>query len=110
MPTTEARDELIGRLVDGDPDARAELAAAAATSTDPVLLVAAALAAADPALLGRAAAVAGTAHHRRLVDIAAAHLDGATDRARLLARDHLADHPDSLLATFVAHQPEMRNP
>jgi hypothetical protein len=110
VPTTEARDELIRRLVDGDPAVRAELAAAAPTSADPVLLVAAALAAAEPALLGRATAVAGAAHERRLVDIAAAYLAGTVDRARLLARDHLADHPDSLLATFVAHPPEKRNP
>ena len=100
--------ELVRQFTAGDPAAPALLAAAAPTSTDPVLLVAAALATADPALLGRAAAVAGTAHERRLVDIAAAHLDGAADRARLLARDHLADHPDSLIATFVAH-PQKRN-
>ncbi len=102
--------ELVRRFTAGDPAAPALLAAAAPTSTDPVLLVAAALATADPALLVRAAAVAGTAHERRLVDIAAAHLAGAADRARLLARDHLADHPDSPLATFVAERPEKRNP
>lgn len=102
--------ELVRRFTAGDPAAPALLAAAAPASTDPELLVAAALADADPALLGRAASLAGTAHDRRLVDIAAVYLAGAADRARLLARDHLADHPDSLLATFVADPPEMRNP
>lgn len=34
--------------------------------------------------------------------VAAAYLGGDADRALLLARDHLADHPDSPLVAHIA--------
>jgi hypothetical protein len=36
------------------------------------------------------------------VAVAAAYLRGDADRAALLARDHLADHPDSPLVAHIA--------
>ena len=73
------------------------------TSRDPEVLVAAALQAPNwPELLDRAAFAATCARDRQLVAIAAAHLAGDDDRALLLARDHLADHPDSVLGAHIA--------
>ena len=66
-------------------------------------LVAAALVAADPsALLARAASAATSTRDRQLVAVASAHLRGDDDRTLLLARDHLADHPDDVLVTHIA--------
>ena len=53
-------------------------------------------------LLDAAAAIAETTRDRQLVAIAAAHLDGDTDRVDALAREHLVDHPDSVLAARIA--------
>jgi hypothetical protein len=75
-------DQLLRRILDGD---------------DPAVLVAVALAAVDRPL-GRAAALAADARTRR----ALAYLGGDHDRALLLARDHLADHPADLLVAHVA--------
>ena len=37
-----------------------------------------------------------------VVAVATAHLRGDGDRTLLLARDHLAEHPDSLLVAHIA--------
>ena len=38
---------------------------------------------------------------RQLVALAAAHLAGDRDRLTALAREHLLDHPDSVLAAWI---------
>ena len=55
-----------------------------------------------PALLTRAVASAICLRDRQLVAVATAHLRGDSDRTLLLARDHLAEHPDSLLVAHIA--------
>jgi hypothetical protein len=66
-------------------------------------LVAAALCASDgELLLARAAEIATTTRDRQLVAIAAAYLRGEPDVVDALARDHLVDHPDSVLAARIA--------
>jgi hypothetical protein len=106
---------LIRRLIAGDDQARARLRELAATQSapdlsDPALLVAAALAGpgGEP-LLARAAAAATTTRDRQVVAIAAAHLAGDSDRLDVLVRDHLADHPGSLLAAWIASQHPSRS-
>jgi hypothetical protein len=89
-------DRLIRQFIAG-------VAAHAASTSEPALLVAAALI--DPAasgLLDRASAAARTTRDRQLVAIAAAHLDGDADRVDALAREHLADHPDHVLVAWIA--------
>jgi len=54
------------------------------------------------ALLAEAADQASTTRDRQLVAIATAHLDGDDDRLDALVRDHLADHPDNVLAAWIA--------
>lgn len=100
---TTCSDWLIRRLIAGDPTAIDALTESSVTSDDPAVLVAAALVApAWSALLDRAAASAVDTRDRQLVAVADAHLRGDTDRALLLARDHLADHPGSLLVAHIA--------
>jgi hypothetical protein len=72
-------------------------------SEDPTILVAASLFAPDAErLLARAEALATTTRDRQLVAIAAAHRRGEREVVDALARDHLVDHPDSVLAAWIA--------
>ncbi|HST86273.1 MAG TPA: hypothetical protein VLL08_31335 [Kineosporiaceae bacterium] len=96
-------EQLIRRLVGGDPGAAAQISAASRLSDEPILLVAAALAVpSDREMLTRAMELASTTRDRQLIVIAAAHLDGDTERVDALARDHLVDHPDSVLVAWIA--------
>jgi hypothetical protein len=97
---------LLHRLVGGHPDAAAEILAEAATSDSASVLVAAAIASGDPRHLTRATALASNPRERQLVVLADAHLRGDTDRLDVLVRDHLADHPDHLLAAWIAGRPQ----
>ena len=71
--------------------------------TPPEILVAASLFAPDAGgLLARAASLAATTRDRQLVAIAAAHRRGDGELVDALARDHLVDHPDSVLVAWMA--------
>jgi hypothetical protein len=95
-------DAVIHQLAVGDVDAIAEIVELAHTSDDVTTLVAAALFTPDyDDLMARAASMAMTARDRQLVAIAVAHLQGDPDRVEDLARDHLADHPDSVLVAWI---------
>jgi hypothetical protein len=91
-------DELLHRLIGGGSD---ELLARAATSTTPALLVAAAVRTGSPAPLVIAASRAETTRDRQLVAIADAHLRG-DERFDALVCDHLVDHPDNVVAAWIA--------
>ena len=96
---------LVRRLIAGDAEAQARIQALARTRGAPTLLVAAALVGDDSdELLARAAATATTTRDRQLVAVATAHLGQDEERLDALVRDHLADHPDSLLAAWIATQ------
>jgi ABC-type uncharacterized transport system ATPase subunit len=96
-------EQLIHQLVVGDAAAIAAIVDASRDSGDPEILVAAALFASDErALLGRAEAMATTTRERQLVAIAGAHTRGEHDLVDALARDHLVDHPDSVLVAWMA--------
>jgi hypothetical protein len=102
MPSAQP-DDLLRRLLVGDAVAIAAIVAASQTSDDPLVLVAAALFAPDAAgLLSRAGALARTTRDRQLVAIATAHGRGERELVDALARDHLVDHPDSLLVAWIA--------
>ncbi len=101
--TPDDGDDLVRQLMSGDPAATAAILASATTSSEPLVLTAAALLdPADPDLLQRAAAVARRPRDRQVVALAAAHLAGDHDRLTALAREHLLDHPDSVIAAWIA--------
>jgi hypothetical protein len=54
-------------------------------------------------MLSRAKATAVTPRDRQTVAIASAYLAGDLDRVDVLAREHLADHPDNELVVRIAN-------
>jgi cell division protein ZapA (FtsZ GTPase activity inhibitor) len=96
-------ENVIHQLAVGGDVAVAEIVERAHTTDDVTTVVAAALFAPDDKaqLMARAAALAVTTRDRQLVAIATAHLEGDADRVEDLARDHLADHPDSVLVAWI---------
>ena len=100
MPDDNA--SLLHRLIGDHPDACAEILDRAVDSTSTPLLVAAAIVAVDRELLVRAAQYALTSRDRQLVSVAEAHLRGDAELLDALVRDHLSEHPDNLLAAWIA--------
>jgi hypothetical protein len=90
------------RLIAGDPAANSEILSLASTSDDVPLLVAAAVLSGDPAHLERGAERSRTGRDRQLIALAEARLRGDADLFGALVREHLVDHPDSLLACWLA--------
>ena len=96
---------LLRRLIGGDNTAPAEILDRAQTNDSPRLLVAAALVADEPdGFLARATRSATTTRDRQLVALTSAHLNDDAELLDALARDHLSDHPDSVLAAWIAAQ------
>ena len=97
------RDNVLHQLVVGDAAAIAEIVERAGASDDVTTMVAAALFTPDGHndLIVRAQSLAVTNKDRQLVAIAAAHLAGDVERVEDLARDHLVDHPDSVLVAWI---------
>jgi hypothetical protein len=94
---------VLHQLVVGDAQTVAGIVERAKTDDDVTTVVAGALfAVADrDVLMARAALLATTARDRQLTAIATAHLAGDAERVRDLARDHLVDHPDSVLVAWM---------
>ena len=99
---------LLRRLIGGDATAPGEILDQASRYGSPALLVAAALVTREPTdaagFLARAAEDAATTRDRQLVAIATAHLGHDADLLDALVRDHLSDHPDNILAAWIASQ------
>ena len=92
----------IRRAIGGDVDAATWIVEQAEVSRDARVVSLAALLQRRAAILDRAATVAGTSRDRQLVAIARAHLDGDRELVDALARDHLVDHPGSLIVAWLA--------
>ena len=95
-------DAMIRSAIGGDADASSWVVAHADTVDHAVLIAMAALLERVPDRLDRAAAVAATSRDRQVVAIARAHLTQDRDLVDALARDHLVDHPDSLIVAWIA--------
>jgi hypothetical protein len=95
-------DAIIRGAIGGDAKARSWVVANADSIDDAVLVAMAALLERRPDRLDRAAAVATTSRDRQVVAIARAHLQGERDLVDAFARDHLVDHPDSLIVAWIA--------
>ncbi len=100
-------DDLIHELAVGDAAAVARIIEQARTSDDVTTWVSAALFEVDPTdLLRRATRAAATTRDRQVVAIATAHVAGDSELVDALARDHLTDHPASVLVAWIsAHTP-----
>ncbi|QXC60662.1 hypothetical protein KSP35_20435 [Aquihabitans sp. G128] len=105
-------DNMIHELAVGGPAVVARIVGRARRSDDVTAVVAAAVfqPGGDPALMDRAAALAVSTRDRQLVSIALAHLDGDVDRVDDMARDHLVDHPDSVLVAWIAAASRQADP
>jgi hypothetical protein len=102
-------DALLSRLIGGDDSAAAEILDRARYDDSPRLLVAAALVADEPqCYLARAGECAATTRDRQLVALAVAHVNDDAALLGALALDHLSDHPDSVLAAWIAAQHTLR--
>lgn len=102
---SEAGDDIeraIRRAIGGDPSAISWIVAHADSSAEPMVIAMAALLERDPQRIDGAMAVATSSRDRQVVAIAAAHLRGDLQLVDALARDHLTDHPDSVMVAWIA--------
>jgi len=96
-------EDVLHQLAVGDAAAIAEIVERAHASNDVTTLVSAALFAPDSSdLLHRARALAKTTRDRQVVAIAVAHVAGDGELVDALARDHLTDHPTSVLVAWIS--------
>ncbi len=96
-------DALVRQLICGDPAAAVLILADARTSAEPLVLTAAALLdPGTPSLLHRAIAAGVRTEDRQVTAVAAAYLAGDVDRVSALAREHLLEHPGSVLVAWIA--------
>ena len=100
--TQDGVDASVRQAIGGDPRAMSTMVAQADTSDEVLVITMAALLEGLPARLDRAGAVAVTTRDRQVVAIARAHLEGRNELVDALARDHLADYPDSLIVSWIA--------
>ncbi|ABL79542.1 MULTISPECIES: hypothetical protein [unclassified Nocardioides] len=98
-------DHLVRQLICGDATAPTQILERAETDRSPLLQVAAALVSDEPAhFLAAASENATTTRDRQMVALATAHVNGDRELLDALVRDHLADHPDNILAAWIAAQ------
>lgn len=95
-------DLMIRRAIGGDASAATWLATAADTTGDAVIIAMAALLERRPERLDHALEAAATSRDRQLVAVIRAHLRGDDALVDALARDHLVDHPGSLIVSWIA--------
>jgi hypothetical protein len=100
-------DLMIRRAIGGDASAATWLVTAADTTGDPVILAMAALLERRPERLDHALEAASTSRDRQLVTIIRAHLRGDYALVDALARDHLVDHPGSLIVSWIASNTDL---
>ena len=100
--TVDRVDDAIRRAIGGDAEAVAWIVAHVDTTEVALVIVMAALQERDPIRLDQARAMAVTSRDRQVVEIARAYLDGRRELVDALARDHLVDHPDSLIVAWIA--------
>ncbi len=101
-PERQSCDTMIRSAIGGDDGAMAWVVAHADSIDDAVLIAMAALLERLPQRLDRAATVAATSRERQVVAIARAHVNQQRELVDALARDHLADYPDSLIVAWIA--------
>jgi uncharacterized protein YbaP (TraB family) len=92
----------IRRAIGGDEVAIGAVLTGAADGDDARMVAMAAVLASRADWIERARALAVTSRDRQMVAIGASHVAGDLGLVRVLARDHLAEHPDSLIVAWIA--------
>lgn len=92
----------IRRAIGGDQEKIDAVLAGATRCEDARIVALAAVLASRSDWMARAQTLAVTSRDRQMVAIGASHLSGDLRMAQLLARDHLCDHPDSLMVAWIA--------
>ena len=100
--TEERVETTIRRAIGGDEGAIASVVASVMDTDDARVVALAALLTSRADWIARAHNLALTTRDRQVVAISASHLAGEHDLVQMLARDHLADHPDSLIVAWIA--------
>jgi uncharacterized protein YbaP (TraB family) len=95
-------DATITLAIGGDDAAIASVVANAMDTDDARMVALAALLTSRVDWIARAHRLAMTTRDRQVVAISASYLAGEHDLVQMLARDHLADHPDSLIVEWIA--------
>lgn len=95
-------DATIRRAIGGDDRAIDTVLAGAINSDDARIVAMAAVLALRTDWIARAERLAVTSRDRQMVAISACHVSGDHGLVQLLARDHLSDHPDSLIVAWIA--------
>ncbi len=93
---------VVRQAIGGDAVAIGWIMANAATTDETAVVAMAALLEGQAVRLDVARSAAVTSRDRQLLAITRAHLDGDGDLVDALARDHLADFPDSLIVAWIA--------
>jgi hypothetical protein len=101
-------DLTIRQAIGGDGDAIARIRECATSTDDARVIVMAALLDNDLPHLASAGTLAVNSRDRQIVEIARAHLAGQSELVDALARDHLVDHPDSLIVAWIASNAALR--
>jgi lactate dehydrogenase-like 2-hydroxyacid dehydrogenase len=97
-------DLTIRQAIGGNVEAIAAIRKLADTTDVAIVIVVAALLERDPDRLICADSLAEMGRDRQIVEIARAHLASNSELVDALARDHLVDHPDSLVVAWVASE------
>lgn len=100
--TDEDLDALIRRTIGGDAEAISTVVARGGSTPDPRVAALASVLGQRLDWLDRAVSIATSSRDRQLVAICRAHLGGDRPKVDALARDHLADHPGSLIVAWIA--------
>ena len=95
-------ERLVRRAIGGDEIATTRVKDYAATTGHPVLLALAGVLDGRRDQIVEAMGAARSSRDRQIIAIADAHLRGDHDLVDALARDHLVDHPDSVLVAWIA--------
>ena len=103
-------DLTIRQAIGGDVDAIARIRGHASSTDDALVIVMAALLDNDLLHLASAGTLAVNIRDRQIVEIARAHLAGQSELVDALARDHLVDHPDSLIVAWIASNAALKAP
>jgi len=101
-------DLTIRQAIGGDGEAIARIRECASSTDDARVIVMAALLDNDLPHLVAAGTLAVNSRDRQIVEIARAYLSGQSELVDALARDHLVDHPDSLIVAWIASNASLR--